>query len=195
MAEDTSLFPAGENAPGQQESRRAYQRFLSQLNGYTWWQDYQELIARGWDWRKAIYIAWRASPGEGRMPATQAELATSVLGLKSDRTIRTWHERQPEIDAEIARMQAAPLLKHRRDVIETTVKVALVPTKDGHQDRRLFFQLTGDLDKGKTDESEAQAGGGPLTLEEWRRMAAQQRAQAEAALAQAAGGDEDGDEE
>jgi hypothetical protein len=192
MSEDT-IFPAGETTPGQAQSRRAYKDILVQLSRFAWWQDYQELTARGWDWRKAIYIAWAASPAQGRIPPTQAELAKNVLGLSSDRTIRTWHERMgDEIDAEIARMQAAPLLKHRRDVIETTLTVALTPNEKGHQDRKLVFQLLGDLDKGKQPpESTVSTGGGPMTLEEWRRLAADRTAQADAAIDAAGEGDDE----
>lgn len=193
--DDETLFPAGVTTPGQAQSRRAYHDLLTHLNLYVWWQDFQELVARGWDWRKAIYIAWSASPAVGRVPETQSELATRVLGLTSDRTIRNWHAKQgAEIDAEIARMQAAPLLKHRRDLIQTTIDVGLLPNKDGHQDRKLAFQLLGDLDKGKSNDATETAGGGPLTLEEWRQRRDRNLQQARAALA-AAGADQDTDQD
>lgn len=138
------LFPAGPEVPGQAQSRRAYKDALASLTDYAWWQDYQELVRRGWDWRKAIYIAWEASPVKNRKPASQHELATEVLGLASDRVIRTWRERHPEIQDEIVSMQAAPLLQHRRDIYEALVAVATDPDPKAHQDRKLALEMLGD---------------------------------------------------
>lgn len=142
--DDSTLFPAGPAVQGQEQSRRAYKEILASLTSYEWWQDYLELTARGWDWRKAIYIAWAASPAKSRAPATQEELATKVLGLASDRVIRKWKTDHPEMDDEIVSMQAAPLLRHRRDVYQALVTSATDPDPKSHQDRKLALELMGD---------------------------------------------------
>ena len=141
---DDTLFPAGPETPGQAQSRRAYKDILATLQAYGWWQDYQDLVRRGWDWRKAVYIAWAASPAKDRIPATQAELATQILGLASDRVIRAWHERHPEIEDEIAIMQAAPLLRHRRDIYDALVLSATSSDPKNHPDRKLALEMMGD---------------------------------------------------
>jgi len=141
---EETLFPAGPTVQGQAESRRAYTELLGELEKQAWWQDYRELTRRGWDWRKAVYIAWAASPAKGRLPATQEELALQVLGLTSDRVIAKWRKAQPEIDHEIARMQASPLLRHRREVYDALMQSATDPDPKSHQDRKLALELMGD---------------------------------------------------
>jgi hypothetical protein len=117
---------------------------LAALRDFAWWEDYRDLVERGWDWRKAVYIAWRASPVKDRRPELQGELATAVLGLASDRVIRQWLEKNPEMAEEIVRMQAAPLLKHRRDIFKALATVASDPDPKAHQDRKLALEMLGD---------------------------------------------------
>lgn len=157
---DDTLFPAGETTPGQAESRRAYKAIAEQLKEHTWWQDYLWLREQGWDWRKAVYIAWAASPVKERTPVTQEELATQILGLGSDRVIATWRKREA-IDDTVAVMQAAPLLRHRRDIYEALVKVAVDPDPKAHADRKLALELLGDY-KPKSQVETTGKDGGPL---------------------------------
>lgn len=159
QGDDSTLFPAGETTPGQAQSRRAYKDILSSLTSYEWWQDYLELTERGWDWRKAIYIAWAASPAKSRVPATQEELATQILGLASDRVIRKWRKDQPELDAEIVNMQAAPLLRHRRDVFQALITSATDPDPKSHPDRKLALELMGDYKPRQVQEITGEDGG------------------------------------
>ena len=112
------------------------------LTGYDWYGEYVELTQRH-AWRVAAYIAWAASPAVGRKPATQLELAQAI-GLKTDRTIRQWKEKEPGIEAEIKRVQAGPLLRHRRDLYEALMKSALLEGSGGHADRRLALEMMGD---------------------------------------------------
>lgn len=100
----------------------------------------------GLDWRKAMVVAWRASSGLNRKPETQAKLA-ALMGLKSDRTIRKWFEESPELEELVATVQAGPLFQHRRDVIVALVASACTEAPANAADRRLFFQLTGDLEE------------------------------------------------
>lgn len=137
-------FPASEETPGQGESRVAFGAFQVTRSECPWWEDYLELRAEGWDWRKAAFIAWAASPGVGRWPATQEELAEKVLGLTSDRTIRKWREKHSGLGERIETLQVAPLLRHRRDVIDALVAVARDPDPKAHQDRKLFLEMTRD---------------------------------------------------
>ena len=157
--DDSTLFPASESTPGQAQSRRAYKEILASLTNYEWWQDYLELTERGWDWRKAIYIAWASSPSKSRVPATQEELATQILGLASDRVIRKWRKDQPELDAEIANMQAAPLLRHRRDVFQALITSATDPDPKSHPDRKLALELMGDYKPRQVQEITGEDGG------------------------------------
>lgn len=156
-----TAFPASEATQGQKESRRSYQELQERLGEFGWWQDYLALRQQGWDWRKAVFIAWAASPVNGRSPETQAELATQVLGLRNDRTIRKWREKQPEIDHAIAACQAAPLLRHRRDIFDALVTSARDPDFRHHSDRKLALELLGDY-KPKSQHELVGEDGGPV---------------------------------
>lgn len=114
---------------------------LDGLREFDWFAEYEELSAK-FSWRIAAYIAWSSSPRVYRKPRTQVDLA-QLLGLKSDRTIRKWVEDKPEILAEIKRLQASPLVAHRRDIYDALVKGAL-DVERGHQDRKLALELMGD---------------------------------------------------
>lgn len=119
----------------------------SALKHYDWHWEYEELCQR-FNWRVAAYIAWASSPRRLRKPRTQMDLAQAI-GLKSDRMFTKWRESQPEIDAEIKKIQASPLLAYRRDIYDALVAGALDAEK-GHQDRKLALELMGDY-KAKAD--------------------------------------------
>lgn len=143
---ESGRFPASEKTPGQAESRAAFEllRRDERVLQAVWWEDYHRLRAEGWDWRKAVYIAWAASPVRTRWPKTQEELATDCLGLLSDRTIRKWKQNEPAMQERIVLMQAEPLMAHRRDVFEALVAVASDPIPQANADRKLFLEMTGD---------------------------------------------------
>lgn len=101
-------FPASSKTPGQQASRAAYAALESRRAEYGWWEKYLDLREEGWDWRKAVYIAWMASPVEARDPKTVDALATEVLGLNTS-TIRKWRAKQPEIAARIETLRVGML--------------------------------------------------------------------------------------
>lgn len=142
--DESTAFPASEKTPGQAESRNAYQSFIEDETHPVWWDDYLALRSEGWDWRKSAYIAWASSAVILRWPKTQGELATQVLGLRSDRTIQKWRADDPRIDERVAKLQVEPLLRHRRDVIEALVTSAMSPDPKSHPDRKMFLELTGD---------------------------------------------------
>lgn len=155
-------FPASEATPGQAESRAAREAFLALRETCPWWNDYLTLRTEGWDWRKAAYIAWASSPGFDRWPENQEELA-KLIGLRSDRVLRKWREKDPTIDERVAAMQLEPLLRHRRDAVNNLVERASGDDKFAFQYMKIMFQMTGDLDskkKGKPAGGASSAGGG-----------------------------------
>jgi hypothetical protein len=109
-----------------------------------WMEEYRTLLQAGWPWRVAAYIAWAASPKRTRYPKTQAEMASKILGLTSDRVVHTWRAKNPAIDEMIAVMQAAPLMQHRRDVLDALATSATTADYKHNPDRKLFLELTGD---------------------------------------------------
>lgn len=166
--DEETAFPASENLPGQRESRSGYARMqalvgelLARKDAPEWWTDYLELRAEGWDWRKAVFISWSASPTVGRWPATQEELAQNVLGLKSDRVISKWKADFPEMQLRIEKLAAAPYLKHLRDIVDAGVTAAKIPDSGGFQDRRLAYEITG-LYKPKQAREISGPDGGPI---------------------------------
>lgn len=146
-----TAFPAPADTPGQAQSRSAYAALPEVAATAPWWEDYlalrQETDARGkarWDWRKAVYIAWASLPDSRRWPPTQKELATAVLGLADDRTIRKWRAKDPGLDDRVAGLTSAVLFKHRANVFDALISVAASPEPNAHKDRKLFLELTGD---------------------------------------------------
>lgn len=156
--DESTAFPAGEQVPGQAESRSAYQRFSTMLQVQVavheaeqtqrpdveridWWQEYLALRAEGWDWRKASFIAWASAPTDRRWPATQDELARKVLGLTSDRVISKWRLDDPAMQKRIEEMRVMPFTDRLRDVIDATVAVALKRDGTGFNDRRMILEI------------------------------------------------------
>ncbi|HLE03326.1 MAG TPA: hypothetical protein VI729_01765 [Anaerolineales bacterium] len=160
-----TAFPAAVQTPGQRESREAYALLLKRKTKPAWWEDYLELRRGGLDWRKAAYVAWASSPTRGRWPKTIEQLAADVLGLRSDRTIRKWKENNPELEDMIATVQIAPMLRHRRDVIDALVAVAKRKDPEAHRDRKLFLEMTGDYKPRQVRELTGE-GGGPIDFKE-----------------------------
>ena len=150
---DEVEFDAQERAISYAEARQISEaafyalKDLMRERDCEWFKDYLDLIEKGWPWRVACYIAWASSPKTGRWPETLQKLATDVLGLTGTRVIYTWRKKYPTIDSVVALMQSAPLWEHRREVFEALAEVAKMPDYKGHQDRELFFTMTGDLVK------------------------------------------------
>ena len=182
-----TAFPASENVPGQKESRDAYDRLIEKLTGLlkegetlpAWTDEYASLRAEGLDWRKAVYVAWSASPAYARMPKTLSELATEVLGLRSDRTIRNWRKRDLRLDERIAKLQAEPLFRHRADFYEALIACGTSPDPKCHQDRKLAFEMMGDY----TPRGKVEADVVTFDPEEWKKHAAAQLTAAGATMA------------
>lgn len=111
----------------------------------AWLQEYYRLLDGGWPWRVAVYIAWKATPKKYRWPASQEDLAISVLGLSSDRVIATWRAKNPAIDAMVQDVGSARVLDRLNDSIEAMLEVAARPDYKGRGDRELHFKLAGVL--------------------------------------------------
>lgn len=162
---DNSGFTAPENVPGQAESRASKARLDALLDArrarpeeaweeaspepVAWEAMYYDLLAEKteegrarWDWRKALYIAWNCVPSSKRWPKYEIELI-DLLGLTNTRTIRQWKQNDPEIEKRIQEGPKALLMGHVADVLEALVKVATQADPKAHQDRKLFFEMTG----------------------------------------------------
>lgn len=139
-----TAFPAPVQTPGQPKSRESFDEFEDHHESCGWWADYTHLRNEGYQWRVAVYIAWAASPLQHRWPATLKELATKVLGLKSDKVIYKWRKSNPKIDARVEAFRAEPLLRYRSDVLYALVDVASTHDPSAHNDRKLFLEMSGD---------------------------------------------------
>lgn len=117
--------------------------FEAQEGPYPWLDAYWELRARGWDWRKAVYIAWLAMPEGGREPKTQHELATEILGLASDRRLREWRAANPAIEEEAIQLLRNRVFHALPAVLEALIESASTPSGRNHADRRTYLELTG----------------------------------------------------
>src|SRR4030067_1029082 len=81
--------------------------------------------------------------GKSENPETALPAPVQTPGQRSDRTIRKWKENNPDLEEMIAAFQVAPMMKHRRDVIDALITVAKLKKPEGHRDRRLFLEVTG----------------------------------------------------
>jgi hypothetical protein len=138
-----TAFRAPEQAPGQPKSHEAFDAFEKQRESAAWWTDYTELRNEGFTWRIAVYIAWASSPLQRRWPSTLKELATTVLGLKSEKVIFKWRKMNPEIDQRVQAFRAEPLLRYRADVLHALVDVASTHDPSSHADRKLYLEMIG----------------------------------------------------
>jgi len=144
-------FPASAATPGQPESRSAHARLHDQGDRWPWWEDYQTIrnqFPHFGNWRIWVYLAWASQPADRRQPPTEAELARGVLGMSSARSIRNWKAKDygelANIEQAVAYLQAAPLLRYRRDIFDALVEVAKTPDPKAHSDRKLALEMTGD---------------------------------------------------
>ena len=153
-------------------ARRAFEG--NGLSGASWYEQYLSLKESGFKWRVAAYIAWASAPKIGRWPKTQDELATTILGLSTDRVIGTWRRKNPAIDELVSDLQAAPMLAARADVFRALIESATDPSHQGHRDRKLLLELTGDYTPRQRVELETGSSGldlSQMSEEELTRIA------------------------
>ena len=111
---------------------------------FSWYEDYEYLIDRGWPWRVAVYIAWATMPKNIRKPVTMKDLATKILGLNSSRVIYEWRKKYPEIDTVVAMMQTKSFWEHRKGILDALAKVASRDDYKSHSDRKLALEMMND---------------------------------------------------
>jgi hypothetical protein len=135
-----------------------------------WWNDFQMIrdqFPHFRNWRIWVYIAWAGQPTKGRKPATKEELAAQVLRCSS-RVIRKWESRSygdlPGVLDAIAWVQASPLLRHRRDIYNALIAVAIQADPKAHQDRKLALEMMGDY-RQKSEEPQDKLPQLPETLQ------------------------------
>lgn len=138
---EAQLDPLSE---AQLKSLGARRVFEAQESADPWMDDYWRFIGEGWSWRQTVYMIWAALPPSQRRPKTQAELATEVLGLTSDRVIRDWKADNPAMQAEIAKLMKSMLFKHRPAIYDALVQAASNPNPRAHADRKLAMEMLGD---------------------------------------------------
>jgi hypothetical protein len=108
------------------------------------WMDlFKRLHDGGWPWRVSVYIAWASQPKKYRWPVSQELLATTCLGLTSDRAISTWRKRNPAIDNTVGMLQGALIFDALPDAYDAMITVATVADYKGHNDRKLMFEMAG----------------------------------------------------
>lgn len=140
--EGQTARPRSEKARARSEEARAL--FEVKFGEAPWMEDYWELLAEGWPWRQVVYMVWASLPRDLREPKTQQKLATEMLGLTSDRVIRTWRERNPALDVRVGTLTRSMLLKARSDIIAALIESASNPNARSHPDRKMALEMTGD---------------------------------------------------
>lgn len=112
----------------------------------AWFERFESLIAGGWPWRQACYIAWASMPKEDRTPDTQEALAIKHLQLNSDRAISTWRNKNPAIDTMIALMQSYELWDSRADSFKNLIQGMKRAGTDYKyfNHLKLYMEMTGD---------------------------------------------------
>lgn len=112
----------------------------------VWFERFEMLIAGGWPWRQATYIAWASMPKEGRKPETQEELAKKYLNLGSDRAISAWRGKNPAINTMIQILQSAELWEYRADSFSNLID-GMKRAGDDYKffnHLKLYMEMTGD---------------------------------------------------
>jgi hypothetical protein len=99
-------------------------------------------LAKGWDWRKALYIAWARLPRKARWPETINELA-GVMGLRSARTIRKWRARNVEIDRLVVEEMVARAGERTADVLEALAELASTADYKNTRAMELYLRIHG----------------------------------------------------
>lgn len=144
MDDKETAFQVSKKLPGQAEARTAYQIFLAdEGKKCPWWDEYQRLRAEGFTFREAMVMAWASQPGPEKWPGkTQADIA-KVLGCSA----RTVHSilNKPAVREYLERPAIDVLWAYRNQALHTLGEMATLRDYKANQDRKLFFQMVGDI--------------------------------------------------
>lgn len=110
-------------------------------------RNYNRLLTAGVPFRIALYVTWKTIPHKFRWPETQEKLATELMGLDSDRAIATWRSKYPYIDHMIADLLSEEFLEMRPGAMAAMNEVISEPSHRSTSERRLYFELMGELEK------------------------------------------------
>ena len=127
MIEQQSLLPEELEGREQQDFGHSEElaAFEFALRDLPWAHVYASMVAAGFKWREAAYVAWTVQTKENRVPESHAELAT-LLGCGKGKIVRLG--RDPRLSAmqikfaQLAYMQALP------DIVDASIQVASNPS-------------------------------------------------------------------
>lgn len=120
----------------------------------------QRALADGFRWKQAVYIAWASHTPKARkesnLPSTPAKLALLLGSTARDpaNVFRQWRRRYTAddgtpMDDYIDRVGARSILRHYRpEVLAAAVETAMMIGREGHADRKMVLEMTGDYRQG-----------------------------------------------
>lgn len=125
------------------------QLFELMLGDYAWAGTYQALLAEGWAWRKAAYIAWAAVPADRRVPKNivtgvdgQPGFA-NIIGLRDGSSISKWRLQNPAIDLSVRKLQMSLLSEATPAIMDALIKSASTDSYKNAPDRKLALEIAG----------------------------------------------------
>jgi len=128
------------------EEKRLFEHMLGEL---SWAGTYQALLAEGWGWRKAAYIAWAAVPADRRVPKNivagvdgQPGFA-NIIGLRDGSSISKWRLQNPAIDLAVRKLQMSLLNEATPDIMDALIESAATPSYKNAPDRKLALEMAG----------------------------------------------------
>lgn len=120
-------------------ARAAFELMLADV---PFGDSYSAIIAEGWPWRDAAYIAWKSMPKAIRQPATE-EAFCELIGINRS-TMQKRRRKNPMIDVRAAKgVVTAVLNESIDDVVGALVDSATDPSYKHHPDRKMFLEMTG----------------------------------------------------
>lgn len=149
--EQASLLPEQPSKAQQDMGHAAELRaFEAALEGMAWAPLYAAMLAKGFKWREAAYVAWAVQTREQRQPKTKAELA-QLLGCGPAKITRMASD--PRLQAMQLRFAKAAYLEALPEIIAASIEVASKPSYKSTPERN---QVLGKVLKMATDELQVQ---------------------------------------
>lgn len=122
---------------------------------------YERALRDGWRPKQAIYIAWASHTPSARkaagLPVTANELA-SALGSRAKKNqanlFAAWRKRYTAADGtslddyiDDVGVRESVLWHYRPAAMAAMAETATIIGRDGHADRKMFFEMTGDYQR------------------------------------------------